>query len=107
MTNTITQEAIALHAKEKGVSFDIARCQLEYAARPFFVRWVDSHCSVPSRFNTFDEAFDHVQLQWHRIRARAKSDNLRSSLLQWGRIEGPNFSWTLRELLLVDDVSSY
>lgn len=49
------------------VSSEVAAAQAAYAARPFAVRWCDSHFATTERFNTFDEAFAYLQRQVARI----------------------------------------
>jgi hypothetical protein len=107
MPKTIAPDAIAAHAKAQRVSFEIAEAQLRYAAKPILVIWRDSHCSVPNRFDTLGEALDFVQHNWARIKARVASERYKASDLRWSYVEGPGFKWTLREVLLADDVSSY
>lgn len=43
--STVTDEAVAAHAAKQRVSLDIARKQLEYAARPILAIWRDSQAS--------------------------------------------------------------
>lgn len=104
---TVTAEAVAAHAAQKRVSLEIARSQLEYAARPILAIWVDSHCSVPCRFDTVAEALDFFHGNWSRIVARCKSERYNSSSLRQSFIEGPGFRWSGRDVMLAADVSSY
>jgi hypothetical protein len=103
----ITEEAVAAHAAKQRVALDTARKQLEYAARPILAIWVDSHCSVPSRFNTVGEALDFFHGNWARIRARVAREKYNASNLQQSFIEGPGFRWSGRDVMLAADVSSY
>lgn len=90
------------------VSEEIKAAQAEYAARPFEVRWVDSHCAMTSRFNTLDQAFTYIQRCWKDVQATVRqcphcSSDLRASYLRTptgGKV-------ALRYVLLCDDVSSY
>lgn len=110
---TITDEAVAAHAAKQRVSLAIARSQLEYAARPFFLMWRDSHCQVPDRFDTFDEAFAEIQRKWAMIRTRVAKERHNASDLGYrgmngSYIEGPGIGrLPLGWLLLANNVSSY
>ena len=103
----ITAEAVAAHAAKERVSLEIARKQLEYAARPIRAIWRDSHCSVPCRFDTVGEALDFFHGNWARIRVRVAETKYNASDLRRSFIEGPGFRWTGRDVMLADDVSSY
>lgn len=89
------------------VSPEIRAAQEAYAARPFAVMWRDSHAQVPSRFNTFDDAFEYVQEQWARIRKTVATRRHYASDLRRSYIETPEGRVSLRDVLLCDDVSSY
>ncbi len=104
---TITNEAVEAHAAKQRVSLEIARKQLEYAAKPILAIWVDSHCQVPNRFDTVGEALDFFHRNWARIRIRVANERYNSSNLRQSFIEGPGFRWTGRDVMLASDVSSY
>lgn len=89
------------------VSMEILASQLAYAARPFAVYWVDSHCSGEFRFETFAEAYDYVQTQWARVRRRVATEQYHASDLWVSRFHTPTGSVQLAYVLLADDVSSY
>jgi len=90
------------------VSEKILAAQQAYAARPYLVIWQDSHCSVPDRFDSFDDAFAFIQLNWKRVRERVARERYNASNLRWSYIEGPDgVKMPLCYLLLCDDVSSY
>ncbi len=94
------------------VSAEIKAAQEAYAARPWFVMWRDSHCQVPCRFHTFEDAFEYVQDQWRRIKATVARERYSASNLGWrgengSWIEGPDCKMPLGWLLLAKDVSSY
>lgn len=86
---------------------EILAAQQAYAARPFAVRWVDSHFSGTFRFETFDEAFDYMHQQWTLIQRTVKTTRYRESHLRQSWLETPNGRISLRWYLLCDDVSSY
>lgn len=92
---------------------EILAAQAEYAARPYFVMWRDSHCQVPARFNTLAEAFSHIDYCWSRIKATVERDRYSASNLGFrGRngswIEGPGIGFVpLGYLLMTNNVSSY
>lgn len=87
---------------------EIAAAQAAYAARPFAVRWVDSHVSTTNRFHTFDEAFQYAQDMWAMIRKEVAETRYRSSNLRLSNIQTPDGnSVRLAYYLLADDVSSY
>lgn len=104
---TITNEAVEAHAATKRVSLEIARKQLEYAAKPILAIWVDSHCQVPCRFDTVGEALDFFHNNWARIVKRCKAERYNSSDLRSSFICGPDFRWSGRDVMLASDVSSY
>lgn len=90
------------------ISEEIRAAQEAYAARPFAVRWCDSHCSGTFRFHTYADAFDYVQEQWARIRRYADTKPYPVESLLWqSRLITPDGSVSLRYVLLCDDVSSY
>lgn len=93
--------------KVLAVSHEIATAQAEYAARPFAVRWVDSHVSLVNRFHTFEDAFAYAQDQWAKIQKRvARTPNMCSQL--WAcYLETPAGRCSLHYWMLCDDVSSY
>ena len=86
---------------------DILARQAAYAARPFSVRWVDSHTAATFRFSTLDEAFGYVQDQWSRVQKDVATDSCRASNLWQSYIETPDWKAPLSYVLLADDVSSY
>jgi hypothetical protein len=87
---------------------ELAACQQAYAARPFAVRWNDSHYSGEHRFHTFNEAFDYAQQQWAYINKRVASAPYPcQSFLGQSWIETPEGRISLRYYLLTKDVSSY
>ena len=86
---------------------EIRRAQIEYALRPFAVRWVDSHFSGTFRFQTFREAFDYVQAQWAKVQERVATTRHRASNLRESYLETPLGKISLRYWLMADDVSSY
>jgi len=87
---------------------EIRKAQLEYAARPFVVRWEDSHFSMTARFHTFDDAFDYVQDAWASIQSRVSQVPYSCSKLYRCYLETPDRGRIpLTYWLLVDDVSSY
>jgi hypothetical protein len=89
------------------VSPDILAAQIAYAARPYAVRWVDSHAALTNRFNTYDEAFQYVQEQWARVQKTIANQRYSASKLHYSYIETPDQRMPLAYLLLVKDVSSY
>jgi hypothetical protein len=89
------------------VSFDVLVAQAAYAARPFAVRWIDSHYSGTFRFETYDEAFEYVQEQWANVQRRVIEERYRASCLWASRLMTPTESVPLAYVLLTDDVSSY
>ncbi len=86
---------------------EIALAQAEYAARPYAVRWVDSHVATTNRFNTLEEAFKYAQDMWAMIRQEVSRRRYMASNIWWSRIETPNGKIPLAYYLLADDVSSY
>lgn len=104
---TITADMIAAHAAKERISLDIAQRQLEYAARPILAIWVDSHCSVPCRFDTVAEALDFFHGNWARIRVRVSEVKYNASNLSRSFIEGPGFRWSGFDVMLTSNVSSY
>ena len=89
------------------LSPEIQAAQAAYAARPYAVRWVDSHGSGTFRFDTFAEAFDYVQEQWARIQRKVATERYRASHLRRSHIETPQGNTPLPYWLLAEDVSSY
>lgn len=87
---------------------EIRAKQIAYAARPYAVRWCDSHFSTTNRFNTLDEAHDYIQRMWSNIRDEVTRYPYRASQLWHSHLESPDGSRIkLRYVLLCDDVSSY
>jgi hypothetical protein len=86
---------------------EIKAAQTAYAARPFAVRWVDSHVSTTNRFDTFDEAFQYAQDMWAMIRKEVAERRNMNSNLHWSNIQTPDSKISLAYYLLTDDVSSY
>jgi hypothetical protein len=86
---------------------EIAQAQNAYKARPFAVRWVDSHVSTTNRFHTFDEAFQYAQDMWRMIRREVGQHANMSSNLWWSNLETPEGTIRLAYYFLADDVSSY
>jgi hypothetical protein len=89
------------------ISPEIRAAQEAYAARPFAVRWEDSHMSGTFRFDSFTEAFDYVQIQWARVQRRVRENRHMASHLWHSYLETPEGRVPLRYVLLCDDVSSY
>ncbi len=89
------------------VTAEVRASQRAYAARPYAVRWRDSHFSGTFRFHTFDEAFEYVQSQWLRICEDVANNRCRASALWSSYIETPEWKISLSYLLLTADVSSY
>ena len=89
------------------VSDEIRAAQEAYNARPFAVRWVDSHAALTNRFYTFEAAFAYVQEQWARIQETVRTNKYRESQLSKCYLETPEGRTSLRYWLLCDDVSSY
>lgn len=85
----------------------IHAAQQAYAARPFIVRWVDSHYSGSNRFDTFGEAFAYAQDQWARQRREVSQNHNRASHLWQSYIGGPDGNMPLSYYMLAGDVSSY
>lgn len=92
------------------VSPEILAAQQAYAARPFSVRWRDSHFSGTFRFETLDEAYDYIQEQWARQnRACARKTQAGSwvaSCLRESYLETPAGRCRLDFVLLASDVSN-
>lgn len=89
------------------VSPQILAQQLAYAARPFAVRWVDSHVSLTNRFHTLDDALDYVQDQWAKVQKRVSENRYMASMLGHCYLETPKSRVQLTYVLLCHDVSSY
>jgi len=89
------------------ISPEIRASQLAYAARPFAVRWVDSHASCTNRFDTLSEAFEYIQAQWIRVQRDVAQYRYRASNLWWSHLETPAGTTQLAYVLLASDVSSY
>jgi len=89
------------------ISPEVRAHQAAYAARPFAVRWQDSHFSGEFRFDTFAEAFDYVQTMWTNIRQAVEQRPYRSSMLWQSYLKTPEGRISLRYVLLCEDVSSY
>lgn len=89
------------------VSPEILSLQKAYAARPFAVRWVDSHSAGTHRFDTGAEAFDYIQAQWLRIQRDVAQYRYRASNLWWSHLETPEGRVQLAYVLLTQDVQSY
>jgi hypothetical protein len=89
------------------ISAEIYAAQQAYAARPFAVRWYDSHYSATHRFHTFNEAFDYAQDQWQRICRDVARWRFHASHLQACAIITPAGSMPLHYYLLTNNVSSY
>jgi len=85
----------------------ILAAQAAYAARPFAVRWRDSHFSTCERFSSYDEAFAYVQQMWALIRHTVRVSRNHESLLWQSSLETPAGRVQLNYVLLADDVSSY
>ena len=78
-----------------------------YAARPFAVRWVDSHVGTCNRFDTFEEAFEYAQDMWAMIRREVSQRRNMESHLWQCYLEPPAGRMPLNWYTLADDVSSY
>ena len=89
------------------VSAEILASQAAYAARPFAVRWIDSHYSGTHRFHTFNEAFQYLQHQWVAVRKRVACNRYMASDLHRSYLETPTGRTPLTYVLLTNDVSSY
>jgi hypothetical protein len=85
----------------------VRAAQEAYAARPFAVRWCDSHFSNMSRFDTLDEAFEYIRCQWVRVRKQVERNPHHASNLRRSYLETPEGRVSLRYVLLCDDVNSY
>lgn len=85
----------------------ISTTQEAYAARPFAVRWEDSHYSATNRFHTFEDAFEYIQQTWATVRDEVDELRYRASNLHRSYLETPEGRVSLRYVLLCDDVSSY
>lgn len=81
--------------------------QAAYAARPFAVRWIDSHFSATFRFHTLDEAHAYAQQQWMHIQWQVARHRPCASRLWQSRLITPTGSVQLAYVLLATDVSSY
>lgn len=89
-------------------SKEILAAQAAYAARPYAVRWVDSHCSTTQRLDTLDECFEYVQQLWAAVQARVANNRHECSKLHWSYIQTPDGQkMPLAYVLLAADVSSY
>lgn len=89
------------------VSPEILAQQAAYAARPYAVRWVDSHFATTNRFSTLNGAFEYAHAQWARIRREVATRPNHESLLHRSFLETPAGRVQLRYVFLCDDVSSY
>lgn len=90
------------------IDHSIRLAQLAYAARPFAVRWVDSHSSLTCRFDTFEEAFAYLQDQFARQSKEVRQYKFRATNLWASNIQFPDgTSVQARYFLLTNDVSSY
>lgn len=89
------------------VSPDIRALQIAYAARPFAVRWHDSHFSGTFRFHSFNEAYQYVQDMWAHIVREVAQNPYRASSLWRSYLETPEGKTQLTYVLLTADVSSY
>lgn len=85
----------------------IRASQEAYAARPFAVRWCDSHYSGTHRFHTLDDAHQYIQEQWEYIRVQVATRWNCASMLHMSYLITPDSTVSLRYVLLADDVSSY
>jgi hypothetical protein len=86
---------------------ELKAIQAAYAARPFAVQWADSHYCGTSRFDTFEEAFEHAQSLWSMIRKSVVNQRYMESHLWQSWLETPAGSVRLAYWLLADDVNSY
>jgi hypothetical protein len=90
------------------ISNETRIAQETYAARPFAVRWEDSHSALTNRFETFDEAFAYAQKQVLRICADVKRASYScASNFYRSNIQTPEGRMPLRYYFFADDVSSY
>jgi len=89
------------------VSNEMKAAQDAYEARPFAVRWCDSHASLTNRFNSYDEAYTYVQQQWIRIQNRVAKNLNHASQLGQSYLITPAGRVQLSYVLLCPDVSSY
>lgn len=89
------------------VSPEIRAAQEAYAARPFAVRWVDSHCSVTNRFETLDDCYAYINQVWTAVQKRVRENRYMSSMLWHCHLETPAGRVQLPYVMLCDDVSSY
>lgn len=92
------------------ISDEIKAAQEAYAARPFAVRWVDSHASGTFRFQTLDEAFAYAQEQWARIQKRCRQargeTSWVASCLWESFLIAPDGRVALAYVLLCNDVTN-
>jgi hypothetical protein len=88
-------------------SEQILAAQAAYAARPFAVRWCDSHFSATNRMATLDECFEYIQRHWALIQKNVKERQHCASDLSRSYLETPEGRVSLRYVLLCDNVSSY
>lgn len=110
LTDTQAKRDADLVACERmNAAFDIATLasQQAYAARPFAVRWVDSHASCTNRFDTLSGAFEYIQAQWLRVQHDVAQYRYRESHLWQSHLETPEGRTQLSYVLLASDVSSY
>lgn len=89
------------------ISPEIRAAQEAYEARPYAVRWQDSHFSGTFRFHTLDGAFDYVQSAWANVQERVRENRYMASNLHRSYLETPAGRVQLRYVLLCADVSSY
>lgn len=89
------------------ISAEILALQEAYAARPFAVRWHDSHFSGTFRFHTLNDAFQYVQDQWARISKEVANHRYCASSLWRSYLETPQGRTPLNYVLLTHDISSY
>ena len=89
------------------VSPEILAKQAAYAARPFAVRWCDSHASGTYRFNTLDEAYEYIHAVWLVSQINIAEKANRCTMLDRSYLETPSGRVQLRYVLLCDDLSSY
>ncbi len=86
---------------------ELKATQDAYQARPYAVRWVDSHVATCNRFYTFDEAFKYAQDMWAMIRREVSQRRNMESHLWQSYIETPQGNMPLSFYALADEVSSY
>ena len=89
------------------ISAELAAQQAAYWARPFAVRWCDSHFSVTEKFLTLEGAYEYIQKMWALIRKQVSERQFCGSQLWQSYLETPAERVKLSYVLMCDDVDSY